>query len=298
MNPKPGSAGAKGPRGRLGGSTRARVITGIFAAGLIAAVHLGLNPITLFTEIRSWKVIRDFFGAALQPTLISESGSELFLLPAVLEGVQATLVFAIAAMSLAVIAGLILGFLASSVWWDGDLVGGETGFQRALRRTVGPSITGVARLFIGLLRSVHELLWAMMLLSAFGLSHATAVLAIALPYSGILAKIFSEMIDEAPRGAGLALRAAGAGEATVLAIGIFPRALPDITAYALYRFECALRSAAVLGFFGYPTLGYFISASFENLYYREVWTYLYTLLGLIIIVEFWSVLLRRRHDFA
>lgn len=282
----------------IGGSTRARVLTGIIAAGVIAAVHLRLNPWDLLADIQSWEVVRRFFSAAFRPALISESGSGFFLLPTVLEGIQSTLVFAVAAMSLAVVAGLVLGFASSSVWWDGELVGGETRLQRALRNSVGPSVTWTARLLIGLLRSVHELLWAMMFLSAFGLSHATAVLAIALPYSGILAKIFSEMIDEAPRDAGLALRAMGGGEATVLTVGILPRALPDIAAYTMYRFECALRSSAVLGFFGYPTLGYYISASFENLYYREVWTYLYALFALIVVVEFWSGLLRRRSDFA
>jgi phosphonate transport system permease protein len=75
--------------------------------------------------------------------------------------------------------------------------------------------------------------------------------------------------------------------------GILPRALPDMTAYTFYRFECALRSSAVLGFFGFPTLGYYIAASFENLYYGEVWTYLYVLLALILAVDWWSGRLRQ-----
>ena len=75
---------------------------------------------------------------------------------------------------------------------------------------------------------------------------------------------------------------------------MLPRALPDMVAYALYRFECGLRSAAVLGFFGLPTLGYHLAASFENLHYGEVWTYLYTLLGLVILVDWWSGSVRRR----
>ena len=64
--------------------------------------------------------------------------------------------------------------------------------------------------------------------------------------------------------------------------GLLPRALPDMCAYAFYRFECAVRSSAVLGFFGFPTLGYSIAQSFENLHYGEVWTYLYMLMVLVI----------------
>ncbi len=48
-----------------------------------------------------------------------------------------------------------------------------------------------------------------------------------------------------------------------------------------------------MGFFGFPTLGYYISASFENLYFSEVWTYLYTLFALVLLVDWWSGRLRR-----
>jgi len=144
------------------------------------------------------------------------------------------------------------------------------------------------------LRSIHELLWAVLLLAAFGLGHLVAVMAIAIPYSGILAKVFSEMVDEAPRAAATALRDAGASPLQVFLFGLLPRALPDITAYTFYRFECALRSSAILGFFGFPTLGYYIAASFENLLYGEVWTYLYVLFGLITVMDWWSGALRRR----
>ena len=102
------------------------------------------------------------------------------------------------------------------------------------------------------------------------------------------------MLDEAPRDAALALRGAGATNLQVFALGLLPRALPDMCAYAFYRLECAVRSAAILGFFGFPTLGYSISASFENLHYGEVWTYLYALCALVLGVEAWSGALRRR----
>jgi phosphonate transport system permease protein len=102
------------------------------------------------------------------------------------------------------------------------------------------------------------------------------------------------MIDEAPRDAAGAMRDAGASPLQVFFVGLVPRALPDMSAYAFYRFECALRSSAVLGFFGFPTLGYYIAASFENSLYGEVWTYLYALFILIAAADWWSGSLRRR----
>ena len=133
----------------------------------------------------------------------------------------------------------------------------------------------------------------MMLLAAFGLSPATAVVAIAIPATGTLAKVFGELIDEAPVGAGEALQYLGAGRAQALLLGIVPRAVPGLISYVFFRFECALRSSAVLGFFGFPTLGYFIHKSVENLYFGEVWAYLYALIALMAVAEQWSAAVRR-----
>jgi len=269
---------------------RRLVLALIVAAGLLSAWYLKLTPAELWPGEGGFQVIRKFFARALTPTFHSEGGAGIFLLPQALEAARVTVVFAAAGMSLSLVFGLVLGFLASSAWWAGDPARGAG----ILRRTVAPVLHAAARVLIALMRSVHELLWALLFLCAFGLSNANAVLAIAIPYGGTLAKIFSEMIDEAPRDAADALRATGASPTQVFAFGLLPRALPDMAAYSFYRFECALRSSAILGFFGLPTLGYYIKLSFDNLYYGEVWTYLYVLFLLIVAVDWWSGALRRR----
>jgi phosphonate transport system permease protein len=266
------------------------VLVCILTAGLASAFYLDLSPGSLVPGEGGFEVIGRFFAAAFKPTLESESGSGRPLLPNVWQGARDTVIFAAAGMSLALALGAVLGFFASSAWWEGDSARGR-GF---VRRTIAPAVYGTTRVLIALMRSIHELLWALLFLAALGLSNATAVIAIAIPYGGTLAKVFSEMIDEAPRDAAYALRASGASSIQVFAFGLLPRALPDMAAYAFYRFECALRASAILGFFGFPTLGYYVAASFENLYYREVWTYLYTLFLLVAVVDWWSGALRRR----
>ncbi|MEE8557152.1 MAG: ABC transporter permease subunit, partial [Myxococcota bacterium] len=82
--------------------------------------------------------------------------------------------------------------------------------------------------------------------------------------------------------------------AQVYAFGLLPRALPDLIAYAFYRMECAIRSAAILGFFGYPTLGLYIRQSFSSTNYGEVWTYLYALILIVLLFDVWSFAVRRR----
>jgi phosphonate transport system permease protein len=264
------------------------------AAGALFVLHPPLRA--LLPQRGGLSIVRSFFSAMLRPAFDYEAPVPAGTPPLLLEALAAahrTLVFATAAMSLALAGGFALGFLASTSWWSDELVGTSRG-TRWLRRGLGPTVWGAARVLIVLMRSVHELLWAVIFLAAFGLNTASAVVAIAIPYAGTLAKVFSEMIDEAPRDSAFALRTAGAGATQVFAFGLLPRALPDMCAYAFYRFECAVRSSAVLGFFGFPTLGYSISAAFENLHYSEVWTYLYALAILVVAIEIWSGALRRR----
>lgn len=283
---------------RNGLGMRRILILGILVAGIWAFSELQLKPANLVPTPGGVRIAREFFSRALSPAISYEADfvprDTPPLLWKALQAAATTVVFASAAMSLALVWGLILGFLASTAWWIGDPVGGPGPVGLFLRRSVAPMVYGGTRVLIACMRSIHELIWAVLFLAAFGLSHLSAALAIAIPFGGTLAKIFSEMIDEAPRDVAHALRGSGASSPHVYLLGLLPRALPDMTAYAFYRFECALRSSAILGFFGYPTLGFYIAASFENLHYGEVWTYLYTLFFLVTLVDWWSGALRRR----
>jgi phosphonate transport system permease protein len=278
---------------------RGAVVVGLAVAGLWAGSQLGVGLGDLVPGPGGLELTREFFARAVTPALAYESGPAVAGAPPLpvkaLAAAHRTVVFAAAAMSLALLIGLPLAVVASSSFWERDpTAGGSSGRWGAGLRAAARALHGGSRILIALMRSIHELLWAVLFLAAFGLTHLSAVVAIAIPFGGTLAKVFSEMIDEAPREAAEALRAAGASPLQVYCCGLLPRALGDMGAYAFYRFECALRSSAILGFFGFPTLGYYIATSFENLYFGEVWTYLYTLFALVAVVDLWSGALRRR----
>jgi ABC-type phosphate/phosphonate transport system permease subunit len=243
-------------------------------ATLLAAAWLGLDPRTLLhANTDLWW---DFLWAAAHPALFDEGTGEVFLVPLVFEAMAATVSFAAAGLGLALLASAPLSLLASTRFGGGGW------------------LTVAARIAIVGMRSVHELLWAILFLAALGLTQISAVIAIAIPFAGTLAKVFSELLDEAEVDAALALQAGGASRLQSVVFGVAPRALPDLAAYALYRFECALRSSAVLGFFGFPTLGYALSTAADSAHFREVWTYLYALFLLVWLADRWSWALRRR----
>lgn len=215
------------------------------------------------------EILRALFSPELSPS---------FLLVAV-EASWKTISFAAAGITLAVAIGFPLGVVAS-----GTLV------SSPMKRWTS---IAVVRLTLAVLRSVHELVWAWLLVLALGLSPIAAVLALGIPYGGILGRVFSEILNDVPEGPLRSLRSAGASELKVLAYGRLPMALPQMLSYAIYRFECGLRSAAILSFVGIAGLGYQVQLSLDDLLYSEVWTLLLFLVGLVVLVDVWSGLVRK-----
>ena len=98
--------------------TRGRVLCGIAVAGLLAAWYLGLSPRALWPTEAGWRQLGRFVAAALTPALHSESDLASPLLPRALQAALLTVRFAVAATSLSLVGGAVLGVLASRRWWD------------------------------------------------------------------------------------------------------------------------------------------------------------------------------------
>ncbi|XAL98951.1 ABC transporter permease subunit [Phycisphaeraceae bacterium D3-23] len=278
--------------------TRALVLLSVAVAGVLAAWYLGLSPANLVPAPDARGLVVDVLGSAVSPALVYES-TDLPpdidpLLMRVAGAAIRTLVYAVAAMSLVVLFGLVLGFFSSTAWWADEPVAKAGPIQTFMRSTVQPGVYVFARCVIAVMRSTHELLWAVLFMAAMGLTPLAAVVALAIPHTGILAKIFGEMVDEAPRDSSKQLRDIGASPLQQYLFGLLPRARNDLVAYGYYRFECIVRGSAVLGFFGIETLGKYIKDAFDNHHYHEMWTYIYALLVLVVLFDLWSGVIRRR----
>ncbi|BDS05695.1 hypothetical protein NT6N_07350 [Oceaniferula spumae] len=226
--------------------------------------------------------------AALHPGFVDQSRSlpddATPFMERILGELGSTIRYALIAMSLAVPTGFLLGLAASTSWWP------DRGRIRLFLRPIHLA----TRTLITLMRSIHELIWALLFVSAIGSEPITACVALTLPFGGTLAKVFSEIIDEQTKSARDHLINSGASPLQAFFTSVLPQAVPDMATYTLYRFECALRSSAVLGFIGIETIGLSIKRSFENNFYNELWTELYLLIIVIIAVDLLGSLLRRR----
>jgi phosphonate transport system permease protein len=251
----------------------------IAVAVALSAQRAGLNVTELFNT-RGFVQFTRFFAAMVQPEL-----SWGFVKLAIREA-GVTLGFAILGTALSVVMGIFGGLiLAERLWLSNS--GEITGRHWVWR---------FARVLIAIPRSMHEVVFGLILVNILGLNPLVAILSIGIPFGSVTAKVFAELLDEAPRDAEQALRASGAGRLTSVLYGAVPHALGDILSYGFYRFECAIRSAAVLGLVGAGGLGFQLALSFQTLRYNEMWTLLWALIILSGLADRWSSVVRKRRN--
>jgi len=217
-----------------------------------------------------------FWLAMFHPSL------EADFLGVMAEAAAVTFAFAICGTVLSLCIGLVGGVLCSRVWWRICWPG-----------PVGMGLWRSVRGAMAIPRAIHELIWGLLLLSVLGLNSIVGVLAIAIPFGAITAKVFSEILDETPTAPLEALVNSGVRPNVAFLYGHFPQALPNLISYGFYRFECSLRAAAVLGVIGAGGLGQQISISLDALRYEELWTGFYALILLNGCVDLWSGRLRQ-----
>lgn len=175
-----------------------------------------------------------------------------------------------------------LGLTIAVALW-GTLGGVILGFPLALVF----SRSRLVRAGCAFVRAIHELFWALLFLQVFGLSALTALAALAIPYAGIFAKVFAEILEQTPRAPRDALPP-GVGRLSRFVYAELPLAWARLSAYTRYRFECGLRASMLLGFVGLPTLGFQLETAFREGRYHEAGALLWLFYALIASLPWWS----------
>jgi phosphonate transport system permease protein len=144
------------------------------------------------------------------------------------------------------------------------------------------------------LRSVPEIVWALLFVRAVGLGPTAGVLAIAITYSGMLGKVYAEIFESVDPRPARALLLAGSGRLAAFVYGTLPSAAGELLSYTVYRWECAIRASVVMGFVGAGGLGQQIDFSLRMFAGGEVASLLLTFLLLVLLADSLSRLLRGR----
>ena len=186
----------------------------------------------------------------------------------------------------------LLGWVASLVLGVSLGVASSRTLWRTCCGRVWPG--GWIRRLLAVPRAVHELLWGLLLLQLVGLQPVVAVVAIALPFGALVARVVADLLDGLDTGRLEALRLAGAPAPAALFTALGPPLLPGLLSYGGYRLECALRSATLLGVFGLGGLGTDLRLTLQSLEFHELWTGLWLLLAVMLALEAGLGWLRRR----
>lgn len=199
-----------------------------------------------------------------------------------------TLAIATAGMALAWLLAMPLALLASRALSISALArGGKPAWwAQALRWPV--------RGLLIVLRSVPEIVWALLFVRAVGLGPTAGVLAIAITYAGMLGKVYAEIFESVDLRPTRALLLAGSPRLAAFAYGLLPNAAGEMLSYSVYRWECAIRASVVMGFVGAGGLGQQIDLSLRMFAGAEVASMLLTFLLLVLLADSLSRWLRGR----
>ena len=200
-----------------------------------------------------------------------------------------TVEMAVVALALSVIVAVPLSYITSRNILE-ILIPGKTIYHMMARRALYFIGTLIANIF----RSVNELVWALIFVSAVGLGPMAGIMALGVHTTGVLSKLLSEGNEAIDPGPVEALTNSGAGFIKVLIFAVIPQTMPHFISMTLYRFESDVRSAAILGFVGAGGIGFYLFdklRSFEN---AEVCTILIFIIVTVWILDNISATIRKR----
>ena len=246
-----------------------------------------LWPLAVATEFRPWvlvepdnlKVSATFIGSFFPPVLNAE------FLALVARETWRTVAIATAGMTLALVVAVPLTLVSTAALSVSALSGRMARAPFWLRQVV--------RWLLIVLRSVPELVWALVFVRVVGLGPTAGVLAIALTYGGMLGKVYGEILESGEAHPTQALLRNGSGRLQALFYGLLPQNAAELTSYTVYRWECAIRSSVVLGFVGAGGLGQQMANSMKMFNGGEVATMLLVFMALGALADRVSAGLRK-----
>ena len=253
---------------------------------MLAAIVL-LWPMLVLTEFKIWTL---FEASNLKPTLkflsdFSPPKIEGEFLLLVAKETWRTVAIATAGIALALVLAVPLALLSVRVLSVSALAGKMNALPSVLRTLL--------RWVMVLLRSVPELIWALVFVRVVGLGPTAGVIAIALTYGGMLGKVYAEILESGEGHATQSLMRNGAGRMQAFFYALLPQNAAELTSYTVYRWECAIRSSAVLGFVGAGGLGQQMDASMKMFNGSEVSTMLIVFMLLVWLADKASAWLRK-----
>lgn len=255
--------------------------------GVILLSVVLLWPMLVWTEFRPWQLLDarslKFTARFLADFVPPRHDTEFLQL--LLAQTWRTVAIATAGLTLAFVIAVPLALVSTSRL----SISAMTGRMAALPLVVRQA----ARWAAIVLRSIPELVWALIFVRVVGLGPTAGVIAIGIAYGGMLGKVYAEILESGDPGSTHALMRNGAGRLQAFLYGTLPQCSTELVSYTVYRWECAIRSSVVLGFVGAGGLGQELDNASKMFAGAEVSSILLVFVGLVALADRLSAWLRK-----
>lgn len=128
-------------------------------------------------------------------------------------------------------------------------------FLAARKKNKNKYISNFGKAILTIIRTFPEIVLAILFIKVVGAGPFAGVLAVGTHSVGMLAKLYSEGIENLDYGPSEAIISSGGSNMQVFLHATLPQLLPEFISYTLYRFEISVRSATVLGLVGAGGIG-------------------------------------------
>lgn len=152
----------------------------------------------------------------------------------------------------------------------------------------------VCRLFVMACRSVHEMIWTIILVAIVGFGMLPGTLAMTLFCIGFGGKLMAEAIESIRKGPVEAVRATGAGHLQTFVFAVLPQVRVAWAGIAIYTWDVVFRASTVVGFFGAGGMGHYLRESVQTIKSRQVSAIILTIVAIVIVAELLSAWVRKR----
>jgi phosphonate transport system permease protein len=265
------------------------LLTGIVGLALAAWVVEVDIPALVSPAAREQMVA--FVAEGVPPDTSSDYLFGRTLRDGLLWAVVETLAISVVATALAVVFAVPLALASSAtVMHRGPLYADAS----RTRRTLGRTVAQASRFFLSFLRSVPGLVWGFLFVTAVGLGPFAGALALGVHNTGVLGKLYADFLEDTDPMTTEAVATSGATRFQAVCHGMVPQVTATVASYTLYRWECTIRSATILGFVGAGGIGYYLVITIQRLQYAKLLTAIVAVFALVVCSDVLASRLRQR----
>jgi len=155
----------------------------------------------------------------------------------------------------------------------------------ASRNLSHPAIYQSIRAILNVIRSIPELIWALIFVSAVGLGPFAGTLALVAGSVGSLSKVFAESIESINPKPVEAMEAVGAAQVQKISFGVLPQALVNMVSYTLLYWEHNIRASFIVGAVGGGGLGFEITTELNLFQYTHFLVHAIIIIVLVTVAD-------------